>query len=50
MGIIQADSHYVEDTGENLQGEVEQADSQACGSTKTKTSQVTERESDNQLN
>lgn len=28
-GVIQADSHYVEDTGENLQREVEQADSQA---------------------
>lgn len=34
-GIIQADSHYVEDTGEDLQWEVEQADSQACGPTKT---------------
>lgn len=31
IGVIQADSHYVEGAGEDLQGEVEQADSEACG-------------------
>lgn len=31
IGVIQADSQYVEGAGEDLQGEVEQADSEACG-------------------
>lgn len=31
FGVIQADSQYVEGAGEDLQGEVEQADSEACG-------------------
>lgn len=29
--VVQADSQYVESAGEDLQGEVEQADSEACG-------------------
>lgn len=35
FGVIQADSQYVEGTREDLQREVEQADSQACEPTKS---------------
>lgn len=35
LGVVQGDSHCVEDAGEDLQGEVEQADPQACGNAKT---------------
>lgn len=38
LGVIEADSQYVEGTGENFQWEVEQTDSQAFGATKTATS------------
>lgn len=43
LGVIQADSQYVEGTGKDLQWEVEQADSQACGPQKKKTYHLTQK-------